>query len=213
MKIIYYIYVMIILSTFGSCKEVTEPDSGPQSNPAANVVINELFRIDSAKYYSHWWIELYNPTSRDIDISNWRIKFINSGFTINLSAQNSITSLSSGSFILITSSKNIFDDYWNVAPLTTLLEFGQSFPPLKAAEEIQLVDNGNNIISLLRYGNYTISAGNPFPNNISFGFAGEWNSICRYADPKGAYDTGNSSNDFFEERNPIAGYYSQRMKK
>lgn len=202
-----------VLIAIGSCKESVEPDTTVQSHPANNIVINELFRIDSARYYSHWWIEIYNPTNSSINISNWKIKSTTSDITINLSDQSTVTNFEPGTFIIITSNKNIFDDYWNVAPLTTLLDFKKTFSPLKSSGEIQLVDNNGNVINVFRYGNYSPLGNDPYPANKSFGNVEEWHSFCRYADPKGAYDTGNSANDFFEETNPIAGYYSQRMKK
>ena len=204
--------IFLILFTFLSCKESIIDPPHPISSPAKNVVINELFRIDSTKYYSHWWIEIYNPTNNDISISNWKIKFINSNFEISLSDQKTTSVINKGSFIVITNNKNIFDDFWNIAPLTILLDFSKIFPIIKDSDEVQLIDNENKIISILRFGNYKCSGKDPFPNNQSFGSVEEWHSICRYADPFGAFDTGNSKNDFFEETNPIAGYYSQRMK-
>ena len=93
-----------------------------------------------------------------------------------------------------------------------MLDFSKNFPIIKDNDEIQLIDNENKIISILRFGNYKCSGNDPFPNNKSFGTVKEWHSICRYSDPFGAFDTGNSENDFFEETKPIVGYYSQRMK-
>jgi hypothetical protein len=212
---IKYLYICFIILPviFCSCKETVEPDTADISSPAKNLVINELFRIDSAKYYSHWWIELYNPTDSNINITSWKIGFTNSNVTINLYNQLTITNFEKGTFLLITSDANVFNDYWNVAPLTTLLQFKTTFSALKPTEEIQLIDGNNDVISILRYGNFVSFANDQFPNNKSFGNVQEWHSICRYADPKGAFNTNNSANDFFEEPNPIAGYYSQRMKK
>jgi hypothetical protein len=66
---------------------------------------------------------------------------------------------------------------------------------------------------MFRFGNYLPSGTDQYPANKSFGNVAEWHSFCRYADPLGAYDTGNSANDFFEEYSPVAGYYSQKMRK
>jgi len=213
MKNIHYIlFALLVLFSF-HCKETTEPDQEALSSPATNVVINELFTIDSSKYYSHWWLELYNPTGKDIIISGWKIKFVNANKIINFNEQSALTVFEKGAFILITSSTSVFNDYWNVAPLTTLLDFKKEYSPLKVSEEIQIIDNNDKVISVFRYGNYCSSGTDQFPNNKSYGIVSEWHSFCRYADPKGAYDTGNSQNDFFEESAPVAGYYSQRMKK
>ncbi len=212
-KTLHILLVFCSIFILSSCRESIINDEKPQSSPAKNIVINELFRIDSTKYYSHWWIELYNPTDSAIDISKWKIVFSNSAIKIDFSSQTSIFSFPAKTFLLIVSDKNKFDDYWNVAPLTTLIDFSRKFNPIKPTDEISLVDERDNIISLLRFGNFTLTANSRLKGNISFGSVPEWSSICRYADPNGAYETGNSLNDFFEEPNPIAGYYSQRMKK
>jgi hypothetical protein len=209
----FNIFLILLIIVFSSCKETVEPDAETKSSPAKNIVINELFRIDNVRYYSHWWLELYNPTDSSINISNWKIVFVNSNLTINLNGQSAITISEKGTFLLITSDKNRFDDYWNVAPLTTLLDFKKIFTPLKSSDEIRLIDEKGNIISMFRYGNYTPYGTNSYPANKSYGNVEEWHSFCRYADPKGAYDSGSSASDFFEESNPAAGYYSQRMKK
>jgi hypothetical protein len=87
------IFLILLVIIVSSCKESVEPDTETKSSPAKSLVINELFRIDSAKYYSHWWLELYNPTDSSINIADWKIVFVNSNLTIKLNEQSAIQSL------------------------------------------------------------------------------------------------------------------------
>ena len=205
----------IIIALITDCSEITDPDPAPASSPAANIVINELFRLPVDVYYSHWWIEIFNPTQKSINMYKWRITSSDSSLNFEFIKSSTDTTfyLDKGRWLILTNDKAKFNDFWNEAPQTTVhfLSETKSLPLLPESAEIVLTDSTGNAISVLRYGNYQPPSPDPFPDNRSFGTVPEWHSICRYADPHGAWDTGNSANDFFDESNPIVGYYSQLM--
>jgi hypothetical protein len=210
-------YSVIIVSifiyfVFFSCQETIEPKAEPPSSPASNIVINELFKIDSTKYYAHWWLELYNPTGARVNMYKWKLVFKNSNYTYNFirTAADTTFYLEAGRFFVLLSDHSKTSDFWVVGALTTELPYRGPLAIIKPTDEVSLIDSAGKVVSMLRYGNYVIPANDPYPNNKSFGDVSEWHSICRYADPKGAWETGNSRNDFFEEESPIVGYYSQR---
>jgi hypothetical protein len=202
---------VLIFVIFFNCQESVVQKANPPSNPAKTVVINELFKIDSGKYYAHWWIEFYNYTGARVNMFKWKLVFKNTNFTFNFikSATDTTFYLENGRFLALTSDQSKTRDFWNIGALTTEY-YKDVLPLIKSTDEVSLIDSSGKVVSMLRYGNYQIPSGDPYPNNKSFGNVAEWHSFCRYADPDGAWDTGNSANDFFEEENPVIGYYSQR---
>ena len=82
-------------------------------------------------------------------------------------------------------------------------------------DQIILKNASGQAVDVLRYGNYIYPGpgADPYPNNKSLGMMPELESFARYL---GAYDTGNSANDFFVPRDygvrPIPHYYSQISK-
>jgi hypothetical protein len=210
MKKILLLSILAIALMFFKCKEITETDSPHPSSPANHAVINELFRIDSTKYYTHWWIEVYNPTSARVNAYKWKLRFKNSGVIYNFvkSATDTTFYLDAGIFNVLINDRYRFDDYWDVAAhVTNAMPNLQILPPLKESDEVTLEDSLGTVVSMFRYGNYVAPAGDRFPNNKSFGTVPEWHSMCRFND---AWETGNSSDDFYDENTPIVGWYSQR---
>ena len=65
----------ILLSSLVGCEIVTENQPPPVLTSADNIVINELFILPPPSQNTYQWIELYNPTNRDIDITKWTLGF------------------------------------------------------------------------------------------------------------------------------------------
>jgi len=203
---------LLLTISLVSCEEVTIPGPEPASSPADHVVINEIFTLPPDKYYAHRWIEIFNPLSEDINLYGWSLVFQNAQITFRFQKQEGDTTfyLQGGFFFVLTDSEEKFWDFWRLAPRSTLIKA----PVLKAlgqTDEIRLLDREGNPVDVVRFGNYTPPEPDPFPENKSFGMVPEWHSICRYADRPGAYDTDNSADDFFDEDNPVPGWYSQRF--
>ncbi len=90
---------------------------------------------------------------------------------------------------------------------------------LKQTDQIILRDANRNIVDIVRYGNYSITAADARPTNRSIGFIPEFQSIARYG---GAYftpDSGNTAEDFYitaiqvPQTRPIPHWVSQAYKQ
>jgi uncharacterized repeat protein (TIGR01451 family) len=67
------------------------------SYPAMTVLINEVaWAGTSSTYSSDEWIELYNPTAKDIDLTNWKLQSSDGTPTINLSG-----TITAGNYFLL----------------------------------------------------------------------------------------------------------------
>jgi len=98
-----------------------------------NVVINEVFytvdskhgldspkdRNDRKSGQNNEWLELYNPTERDISLKNWSL-VDNSGIQSKINA-NKI--LKAGGFLLVSKDASTWK-YWDIKPAKDTLELG-----------------------------------------------------------------------------------------
>ena len=57
----------------------------PEIIDGAPIVINEIAWMGTKAHYSDEWIELYNKTSNDIDLSGWTLESRNKTFSVSLS--------------------------------------------------------------------------------------------------------------------------------
>jgi hypothetical protein len=86
---------------------------------------------------------------------------------------------------------------------------------LKTTDQIVLRNARDEVVDVVRYGNYTPTGTDPFPNNRSIGVIPEFQSIARWA---GAYYTGNTAEDFYitgtqvARTRPIPHWLSQAFK-
>lgn len=86
---------------------------------------------------------------------------------------------------------------------------------LKTTDQIVLRNAQDQVVDVVRYGNYTPTGTDPYPNNKSIGMIPEFQSIARWA---GAYYTGNTAADFYitgtqvPQTRPIPHWLSQAFK-
>lgn len=95
-----------------------------------NLVINEAFiRVDAShgldcpgsQGQCHEWIEVFNPTSQDISLKNWKIVDV-TGIVQNINANKTIKA---NSFALLTKSNSEFARFWTVPSGVQVVELGQ----------------------------------------------------------------------------------------
>jgi len=66
--------VLVVLSVFG-CEVTTESQPPIPYQPANHFVINEVYTLPLSNPNAHSWLELFNPTTRVIDLKKWSIAF------------------------------------------------------------------------------------------------------------------------------------------
>lgn len=96
----------------------------------SNVVINEAYiRPDSAhgldcpdpKGQCHEWMEIFNPTTQDINLKDWKI--VDASGTIR--TINASKTVKANSFAILTKSNSEFARFWTIPKDAQVIELGQ----------------------------------------------------------------------------------------
>lgn len=96
----------------------------------SNVVINEAYiRPDAShgldcpdsKGQCHEWVEIFNPTTQDINLKNWSI--VDASGTIR--TINASKTIKANSFAILTKSNSEFARFWSIPKNTQVIELGQ----------------------------------------------------------------------------------------
>ncbi len=95
-----------------------------------NLVINEAYiRVDAthgldcpdAKGQCHEWVEVFNPTTQDISLKNWKI--VDASGTVR--TINANKTIKANGFALLTKSNSEFARFWTVPSGVQVIELGQ----------------------------------------------------------------------------------------
>jgi len=118
-----------------------EPEPTPQAEePILTVVINEIAWMGTASSYNDEWIELYNNTASNIDITGWRLTSVDGSPDITFPT----STISTSSFYLIErTDDNTVSDI--VADYTGSFGYGLS----NSGEKLELRDVDNNLIDVV----------------------------------------------------------------
>ena len=180
--------------------------SGNYGGTANHIVINEVY-YDAPTGYTEprcEWIELYNPTAQDIDISGWNITDYEGNWSFP-----SNTTVSAGGYILVVNDatyKGQFNALFPGVTATYDTNTSNSIPDMKKQGRLSLNNRGDDVhllnadkieVDAVWYGN----GGNMGPANAASSVhAGH--SIARYYDGE---DTNNCKADFYDEPSPTPG--------
>ncbi|MCK5510877.1 lamin tail domain-containing protein [Candidatus Parcubacteria bacterium] len=140
--------------------------SGIWENIADYLVINKVYYdVDDAhgREDKNEWIELFNPTDKDISIKKWEICNHNTCAKINAS-----TTIEAGAYILISHDLSTWK-YWEIPDnIQTINALGGQFEMANDADMLILKDNYGNIIDQMNWGkpnenwdNYNSNIWNP----------------------------------------------------
>ncbi len=177
---------------------------------ANHVVINEVY-YDAPSGYDEpqcEWIEIYNPTSQDVDISGWRLT---DDPSFDASGEGywefpSATTISAGQYILVVNDATYKGEFSNLFPGVTPdfdtntsnsisdVSKGGSLNLANSGDDVHLFDSSQNEVDAMWYGNGgDVGSTNAAPD-VSAG-----HSLSRYYN---AEDTDNPANDFYDESSP-----------
>ncbi len=170
---------------------------------ATHVVINEVY-YDAPSGYSepqNEWIELYNPTSNNVDISGWNI----TDYEGNWSFPDG-TTIPAGGYILIVNDAtydNQFSDLFpgvhvdfdtNTSNTVPDVAVSGSLSLANSGDDVHLLDADGNEVDVVWYGNGGDMGRTNAAPDVAAG-----HSIARLYN---AEDTDNSSADFYDELSP-----------
>ncbi|MCG2825012.1 MAG: lamin tail domain-containing protein, partial [Thermoplasmatales archaeon] len=129
------------------------------------------------------WFELYNPTNSSVNITGWKIQFSSNTFTIPS------WTIESGEYIIVCWDEDNFTSYWNVSNETKIIELGD----WSLMSDLISIKNATTTIDMI---------------NDSLPLLPLNHSWSRY----NGYDTGNFTDDFYDEINPTPGYENTKSK-
>ncbi len=117
-----------------------------QAHQLSDVIINEIMYNPSGVDTGHEWIEIYNTTDGNVDLTNWKFHEEETNHSLNLQQGDLV--LSSGDYAIIADNANSFVvDYTNFSG--TL--FDSSFSLKNTSETIAIKDGIGNLIDELTY--------------------------------------------------------------
>lgn len=176
-------------STATSTEEIatsTEEISTSTASSSQHIIISEI-QIKDASSSSHDFIELFNPTEENIDISGFQIKKRISG-----GGESSVRKFLEGSIIpaggYFLWANTAYTDIWGIPPDATTTK------KLTRDNSIALFDTDENIIDQVAWGTST----EPFVETMAFSEnPAENQSLTRKKDENDDYiDTNDNSQDF-----------------
>ena len=176
-----------------------------------HVVINEVY-YDAPSGYDEpqcEWIELYNPTGNDVDISGWNISddpLPNGNVTEGAWQFPQGTTITAGGYILVVNDATYKGEFNSLFPGVTPdfdTNTSNSIPDVSKVGSLSLSNTGDDVhlfdssqaeIDAMWYGNGGDMGSTNAAPDVSAG-----HSLARYYN---AEDTDNPSSDFYDESSP-----------
>ncbi len=164
-----------------------------------NIVINELYYASGDYNDPLQWVELFNKNNEEFDLSGLELQF---GLIDGSSIFPENTTIPGLGYLIVTHDLNDFIENFDVSSNVIVLDddiMGNNFgAPIK--DTLFLLNKDLSIVDHVDYGGGSGRAPNVEPPN----------SIARF---KGGYDTGESSEDWYVEKNPTPGYENNKKIK
>lgn len=164
----------------------------PNDSPfSGSILVNEFFYNLSNVQEQCQWVEIYNPTDTELDISGWILGFdLIDG--VNIFPEGTV--IGPSEYITVTHALETFQNWFTVPPGVLVLDddsMGNNFgaPPI---DTLALYDQNLGVVDDLDYGGGPGRAPAAIPPN----------SISRYKD---SYDTDNAEMDWYVESVPTPG--------
>lgn len=151
--------------------------------PLNQVIFTEIFPGNPSPNASQEFIELYNNTASDIDLTGWHVQYASATKTDWTSPSRNVTlsgTLQAGKYYLITST-NYLVDISQLAFSATLAQTGG---------QLRLLDKAGNLQDLIGWGNAAMALG------LAVAAPDAGNSLVRLTNSDGFNLTGDNSTDF-----------------
>ena len=117
---------------------------GDQALPDSTIVINEINYNSFEDHDSGDWVELYNPTGDDIDISNWSFKDEDDSHVFII-PDNTI--LDQDQYLVLVNDSTNFSQYYSNTNIIGNLNFGFS----GGGEILRIYDSGGSLVDTVLY--------------------------------------------------------------
>ena len=153
---------------------------------AGDITINEIYYTTKTNGNETQWLELFNSSSNEIDISGWKLtvsKSTNNAFIIPAG-----TVINEDDFLIFAASSDVMSSLWGLN--TDIIEYGDALDIAKTGDDIHLFNALNEEIDAVWFGDGGEMGSTNAASIVSFGM-----SLAR--NPDGS-DTDNPLRDFSE---------------
>ncbi len=153
---------------------------------AGDITINEIYYTTKTNGNETQWLELFNSSSNEIDISGWKLtvsKSTNDAFIIPAG-----TVMNEDDFLIFAASSDVMSSLWGLN--TDIIEYGDALDIAKTGDDIHLFNALNEEIDAVWFGDGGEMGSTNAASIVSFGM-----SLAR--NPDGS-DTDNPLRDFSE---------------
>jgi hypothetical protein len=168
------------------------------SSQNCDIVINELYYASGDYNDPLQWVELFNKNNKEFDLSGLGLQF---GLIDGSNIFPENTTIPGSGYLIVTHDSNAFYENFDVPPNTIVLDddtMGNNFgAPIK--DTLFLLFDDLSIVDYVDYGGGLGRAPNVEPPDC----------IARF---KGGYDTGESNEDWYVEKNPTPGSENNNEK-
>lgn len=153
---------------------------------AGDITINEVYYTTKTNGNETQWIELFNSSSNEVDISGWKLtvsKSTNDAFIIPAG-----TVIDGKNFLILAASRDVMSSLWGLNK--DIVEYDDALDIEQAGDDVHLFNPLNEEVDAVWFGNGgEMGSPNAAPT-ITFGM-----SLARHPDGS---DTDNPSRDFSE---------------
>jgi len=153
---------------------------------AETITINEIYYTTKNNGNEAQWLELYNSSSQDVDITGWKISTSKNSSNAFLIPAGTI--INSKGFLVFAASRDVMASLWGLTK--NVIEYGSELTFSETGEDIHLFDATNNEIDVIWYGDGDEMGSSNAASTASFG-----SSLARSPDGR---DTDNPSRDLTE---------------
>jgi hypothetical protein len=153
---------------------------------AGDITINETYYTTKTNGNETQWIELFNSSSNEKDISGWKLtvsKSTNDAFIIPAG-----TVLNGKDFLIFAASSDVMSSLWGLNK--NIIEYGNALDIEETGDDVHLFNALNEEIDAVWFGSGGEMGSNNAAANVSFGM-----SLARHPDGS---DTDNPARDFSE---------------
>lgn len=153
---------------------------------AGDITINEIYYTTKTNGNETQWIELFNDSNSDIDISGWKLSLSEStdqAFTVPAA-----TVINGKDFLIFAASSDVMSSLWGLNK--DIIEYGDALDIARTGDDIHLFNENDDEVDAVWFGDGGEMGSGNAASIVSFGM-----SLARYPDGS---DTDNPARDFSE---------------
>lgn len=183
----------------GGCAIYFDPTPTATPNPSLNAVISEVAWMGTLDSSADEWIELYNPTSTTIDLTNWTLKLLNDSKQETAAVSLNGTIDSAQYYLLAKHADDIKDGNGNNVTPNVILPSSFTMGNTSGSRTLALYDSSGTLVDTANYNGGAWPAGSS-SENCGFGSMERINASLRDSDTNWVTNTADYTWNRYDSR-------------